>query len=218
MRIVMLGPPGSGKSTQGSFLAEKYQVPEISVGDMLRAEVQNQTDLGKKIKKIMDKGELVSDFIVLDRVQERINQPDCANGYLFDDFPRTLVQVGKMRERDIRVDLVVVLDVPDDVIIERFRTYERELAPAHGFHVVYNLPGHTEEISDEDRTIQEDEGVRLLRKQLHAYHSHTQPLVDYFYKWALFHDPDSPTFVRVDGTGEVEQVHNRIVEALGEEG
>lgn len=218
MRIVMLGPPGSGESTQGSFLAEKYQVPEISVGHMLQAEVQGQTEIGKKIKKTMDAGELVSDFIVLDMVQERIRQPDCANGYLFDDFPRTLVQVGKMRERDIRVDLVVVLDVPDEVIIERFEAHERDLAPAHGFHVVYNLPGHTEEIGDEGRAMGEDERVRLLRKQLHAYHSHTQPLVDYFYKWALFHDPDSPTFVRVDGTGEVEQVRNRIIEALGEGG
>ena len=217
MRIVMLGPPGAGKSTQGGFLAEKYQVPEISIGDMLQAEAQNQTDLGKKIKKTMDKGELVSDFIVLDMVQERIGQPDCANGYLFDDFPRTLVQVGKMRERDIRVDLVVVLDVPDDLIIERCKTYKPEFAPPHGFHVVYNLPGHTEEIGDEDHTVQEDDRVRLLRKQLQAYHSHTQPLVDYFYKWALFHDPDSPTFVRVDGTGDVEQVRNRIVEALGKE-
>lgn len=216
MRIVIIGPPGSGRSTQGRFLAEKYGVPQLSVADMLNAEVDNGTDVGRKIASTLDAGELVSDAIVLKLVRQRVSQPDCKDGYLFDDFPRTLVQAGKSKEQNVGVDIVVVLDVSDEVIVERFHARRQQPVSTHGYQVVRNVPGKEGSPESARRPADEPEGKRerLVRKHLEVYHSHSQPLVDYYYKWALLHDPDSPTFVRVDGSGSVEQVRERILEAL----
>jgi adenylate kinase len=216
MRIILLGPPGAGKGTQAAAICERYGIPQISTGDMLRAAVSAGTELGQQAKSIMDKGELVSDDIIIGLVQERIGEPDCENGFLLDGFPRTIAQADALREAGIDIDAVVEIEVADEQIIRRMSG--RRVHPASGrvYHVEFNPP---EVAGEDDETGQplvqrEDDREDVVRQRLETYHEQTEPLVGYYRKWHESGDDRAPRYVHVDGTGEVEEVRERLFEAL----
>lgn len=216
MRIILLGPPGAGKGTQAAYIAERYAIPQISTGDMLRAAVSAGTTLGKKAREVMDRGDLVSDDIIVGLVSERIADPDCENGFLFDGFPRTIAQADAVREAGIPIDAVVEIAVEDEEIIRRMSG--RRVHPASGrvYHVEFNPPtvaGHDDETGEplEQRA---DDQEDVVRQRLSTYHEQTRPLVDYYRNWADTGDTHAPRCVRVEGTGEVEDVRDRIFDAL----
>ena len=217
MRIILLGAPGAGKGTQAQFLKERFGIPQISTGDMLRAAVSAGTPLGIAAKKIMDAGQLVSDDIIIGLVKERIAEPDCSEGYLLDGFPRTIPQADAMREHGINVDFVVEIDVADEEIIQRLSG--RRVHPGSGrvYHLVNNPP-KTPDVDDEtgEALIQrEDDQEATVRKRLDVYHQQTRPLVNYYTRFALEGQPDSPKYVSVSGVGSMEQIKNKILDALG---
>lgn len=216
MRIILLGPPGAGKGTQAASVCERYGIPQISTGDMLRAAVSAGTELGRKAKDVMDRGELVSDDIIIGLVQERIAEPDCENGFLLDGFPRTIAQADALREAGIDIDAVVEIEVDDEQIIRRMSG--RRVHPTSGrvYHVEFNPP----EIAGEDDETGEplvqrdDDHEDVVRQRLNTYHEQTEPLVEYYRKWADSGDGRAPHYVHVDGDGEFEEVRERIFEAL----
>lgn len=217
MRIILLGPPGAGKGTQAAYLCEAYGVPQISTGDMLRAAVKAGTPLGLEAKKVMDAGGLVSDDIIIGLVKERIAQPDCANGFLFDGFPRTIAQADALKDESIKIDCVIEIKVDDEEIVSRMSG--RRVHPASGrvYHVEHNPPkvdGRDDE-TGEALVQRDDDKEETVRKRLQVYHEQTRPLVDYYSSWAASGDPDAPKYVSVDGTGSVDDVQSRIREAVG---
>lgn len=217
MRIILLGPPGAGKGTQAAFLCEAYGIPQISTGDMLRAAVKAGTPLGLEAKKVMDSGGLVSDDIILGLVKERIAEPDCANGFLFDGFPRTIAQADALKEEGIKIDHVVEIKVDDEEIVKRMSG--RRVHPASGrvYHVEYNppkVPGKDDE-TGEELVQRDDDKEQTVRKRLQVYHEQTRPLVDYYSQWAQSGEADAPQYVSVEGTGSVDDVQARIRNALG---
>jgi len=217
MRIILLGPPGAGKGTQAAYLCEAYGVPQISTGDMLRAAVKAGTPLGLEAKKVMDAGGLVSDDIIVGLVKERIAQPDCANGFLFDGFPRTIAQADALKEESIRIDCVIEIKVDDEEIVSRMSG--RRVHPASGrvYHVEHNPPqvdGRDDE-TGEPLVQRDDDKEETVRKRLQVYHEQTKPLVDYYSSWAASGDPVAPRYVSVEGTGSVDDVQSRIREAVG---
>lgn len=216
MRIILLGPPGAGKGTQAAAICERYGIPQISTGDMLRAAVSAGSELGQQAKSVMDKGELVSDDIIIGLVQERIEEPDCVNGFLLDGFPRTIAQADALREAGIDIDAVVEIEVADEQIIRRMSG--RRVHPASGrvYHVEFNPP---EVAGEDDETGQplvqrEDDREEVVRQRLETYHEQTEPLVGYYRKWHESGDDRAPRYVHVDGQGEVEDVRERLFEAL----
>jgi len=216
MRVILLGAPGAGKGTQAQFIKEKYNIPQISTGDMLRAAVKAGTDLGKKAKSVMDAGELVSDEIIIGIVKERVIDSDCANGYLLDGFPRTIPQADAMREHGIDVDYVLEIDVEDEEIIKRLEG--RRVHPNSGrvYHLVYNPPNN-EGVDDEtgEPLIQRVDDKRdTVQKRLNIYHDQTSPLITYYSDWAATAEEKAPKYVRVLGTGTVEQIKNKALESL----
>ncbi len=216
MRIILLGPPGAGKGTQAGYIAERYAIPQISTGDMLRAAVAAGTPLGQKAKAVMDRGDLVSDDIIVGLVQERIVEPDCENGFLFDGFPRTIAQAESTRQAGVPIDAVVEIDVPDEEIIHRMSG--RRVHPPSGrvYHVEFNPPevaGRDDE-TGEPLVQRDDDSEEIVRQRLETYHSQTAPLVQYYREWAEQGDPDAPRYIRVPGTGEVEDIRDRIYDAL----
>jgi len=216
MRLILLGGPGAGKGTQAQFLTERFNIPQISTGDMLRAAVEAGTPLGKKAKKVMDAGGLVSDDIIMGLIKERLQEPDCRNGYLFDGFPRTIAQAEAMRAEDIAVDYVVEIAVPDEEIIRRMSG--RRVHPASGrtYHVVFNPPKEEgkDDITGEPLVQRDDDKEETVRKRLEVYHQQTSPLIDYYTRWGQSEDPDAPAYVRVDGIGDVEEIKQKILAAL----
>ncbi|MDN3517911.1 adenylate kinase [Aquisalimonas lutea] len=216
MRIILLGPPGAGKGTQAGFICEHFGIPQISTGDMLRAAVKEGTPLGKEAEKIMSSGGLVSDDIILGVVKERIAKPDCANGFLFDGFPRTIGQAEAVREEAIPLDFVVEIRVDDEEIVQRMAG--RRVHPGSGrvYHVDHNpprVPGKDDD-TGEDLVQREDDREETVRKRLDVYHEQTRPLVEYYRKLADSGEPDAPRYVAVDGLGEVDEVRDRIISAL----
>ncbi|MET1253913.1 adenylate kinase [Aliikangiella maris] len=216
MRIILLGAPGAGKGTQAQFIKEKYNIPQISTGDMLRAAVNAGTPLGLKAKEVMDAGQLVSDDIIIGLVKERVAQADCANGYLLDGFPRTIPQADAMKENNIDVDYVVEIDVADAEIIKRLSG--RRVHPGSGrtYHVVYNPPKQ-EGIDDEtgEELIQRpDDTEATVKDRLAIYHQQTRPLVDYYSKWAEQGGEKAPQYVTVQGVGSLEEIKESILTAL----
>ncbi|MGW8270711.1 MAG: adenylate kinase, partial [Burkholderiales bacterium] len=191
MRIILLGPPGAGKGTQAAFLCERYHVPQISTGDMLRAAINAGTPLGQAAKKVMDKGQLVSDDIVLALVKERLRAPDCTGGYLFDGFPRTLAQAEAMREADLGVDFVLEIDVPDAEIIARMAGRRVHLASGRSYHVRFNPPkvADHDDVTGELLIQRDDDREETVRRRLQVYHAQTRPLIDYYEAWAARGDP-----------------------------
>lgn len=216
MRVILLGAPGAGKGTQAQFIIDQYNIPQISTGDMLRAAVKAGTELGKKAKVVMDAGELVSDDIIIGLVKERVSQPDCANGYLLDGFPRTIPQAEAMRENGIDVDYVVEIDVPDSEIINRLGG--RRVHPGSGrvYHVTYNPPkvADIDDVTGEPLVHREDDQADTVQKRLNVYHDQTSPLVAFYSSWADTGESGSPTYVKVRGSGSVDDIKQHISEAL----
>ncbi|MDA3868945.1 MAG: adenylate kinase [Gammaproteobacteria bacterium] len=216
MRLILLGGPGAGKGTQAGFISKKYNIPQISTGDMLRAAVKAGTELGKQAQKVMDAGGLVSDELILGLVKERIQQSDCANGFLFDGFPRTLAQADSLKEQGIDIDAVVEIDVDDNEIIHRMSG--RRVHPASGrtYHVDFNPPkvaGKDDE-TGEDLVQREDDQEDVVKKRLEVYHDQTEPLIEYYSKWADSGDANAPAYHKIAGIGSVEDIRDTIFKAL----
>ncbi len=217
MRLILLGPPGAGKGTQAKFITERFGIPQISTGDMLRAAVKAGTPLGIAAKKVMDAGQLVSDDIIIGLVQERLKQPDCAKGYLFDGFPRTIPQADALKSAHVALDRVLEIDVDDDEIIRRMSG--RRVHPASGrtYHIVFNppkVPGK-DDVTGEDLIQRDDDHEETVRKRLEVYRAQTRPLVDYYSRWAAGGDPAAPQYRRIVGTGPVEEITAKALAALG---
>jgi len=216
MRIILLGAPGAGKGTQASYIKEKFGIPQISTGDMLRAAVKAGTPLGMAAKKVMDAGGLVSDDIIIGLVKERIKDADCANGFLFDGFPRTIPQAEAMKDAGVGIDYVVEIDVDDAEIIKRMSG--RRVHPASGrtYHVIFNPPkvAGKDDTTGEDLIQREDDTEETVKKRLDVYHSQTKPLVDYYASWAASGKPGAPKHVRIPGVGSVEAIRDQVFAAL----
>ena len=216
MRLILLGPPGAGKGTQANFIREKFGIPQISTGDMLRAAVKAGTPLGIAAKKVMDAGQLVSDDIIIGLVKERLKQPDCARGYLFDGFPRTIPQAEAMKAAGVGIDCVLEIDVPDDEIITRMSG--RRVHPASGrtYHLKFNPPRveGRDDATGEPLVQRDDDREETVGKRLEVYRAQTRPLVDYYGKWAASGDAKAPRYRRISGTGAVDQIRDRALAAL----
>ena len=216
MRLILLGPPGAGKGTQANFIRERFAIPQISTGDMLRAAVKAGTPLGLAARKVIDAGQLVSDDIIVALVEERLGHGDCTKGYLFDGFPRTIPQAEAMRARDVRIDRVLEIDVADDEIITRMSG--RRVHPASGrtYHVKFNPPRveGKDDLTGEPLVQRDDDREETVRKRLEVYRAQTRPLVDYYGKWAASGDAKAPRYRRISGTGAVDQIRDRAFAAL----
>jgi adenylate kinase len=216
MRLILLGPPGAGKGTQATQICQKYGIPQISTGDMLRGAVKAGTPMGLAAKKVMDSGSLVSDDIIIALVKERIAQPDCVNGFLFDGFPRTIPQADAMKAAGVRLDAVLEIDVPDAAIIERMGGRRAHLPSGRTYHVTYNPPKveGKDDVTGEPLIQRDDDKEETVRKRLEVYHEQTRPLVDYYSKWAATGDAQAPRYARIDGTGGVDEITARAFAAL----
>ena len=218
MRLMLLGPPGAGKGTQAGFIKERFGIPQIATGDMLRAAVKAGTPLGIEAKKIMDAGKLVSDDIIVGLVRERLRQPDCARGYLLDGFPRTIPQAEALRSSGVALDYVVEIDVGEDDIIRRMSGRRTHPASGRSYHVQFNppkVPGK-DDVTGEPLVQREDDREETVRKRLEVYRRQTRPLVEYYSKWAAAGDRRAPRYVKIAGVGPVEEVRDRIFAALKE--
>ena len=217
MRLILLGAPGAGKGTQANHIKEKFGIPQISTGDMLRAAVKAGTPLGIAAKKIMDAGQLVSDDIIINLVKERIKDADCANGFLFDGFPRTISQAEAMKQAGVKLDYVVEIDVADSEIIQRMSGRRVHLASGRTYHVTFNPPkvAGKDDVTGEDLIQRPDDAEETVRKRLEVYHSQTKPLVDYYSNWAKSGDANAPKCVNVPGVGSVEAIRDKVFAALG---
>lgn len=217
MRVILLGGPGAGKGTQANYIKDKYNIPQISTGDMLRGAVKQGTPLGVAAKKVMDAGGLVSDEIILGLVKERIAQPDCSNGFLFDGFPRTIAQAEALKEQGVRIDAVVEIDVDDDEIIKRMSGRRVHLASGRTYHLVFNPPKQEgkDDVTGEDLIQRDDDQEETVRKRLAVYHEQTEPLIHYYSKWAAKGKKKSPKYIEIDGIGKVEEIRDAIFAALG---
>lgn len=214
MRIILLGAPGAGKGTQAQFIMNEYKIPQISTGDMLRAAIKAGTELGKQAKAVMDAGQLVSDDIMIGLVQERIQEDDCANGFLLDGFPRTIPQADAMQDVGIKIDYVLEFDVADDVIVERMAG--RRVHPGSGrvYHVQHNPPKqeNVDDVTGEELVIRDDDKEETVRKRLAIYHEQTEPLVDYYRSLAAQGEVKCE---KIDGTQKVDAIHQELKALLG---
>ena len=217
MRAILLGGPGAGKGTQATYITERYSIPQISTGDMLRAAVKAGTPLGIEAKKVMDAGQLVSDEIILGLVKERIQQDDCSNGFLFDGFPRTLAQADALKTQGVDIDFVVEIDVDDEEIIKRMSGRRAHLASGRTYHVIYNPPKveGKDDITGEDLVQRDDDKEDTVRERLRVYHDQTAPLIKYYSEWADSGEAKAPQYVKVDGIGKVDEIRDTIFSALG---
>jgi len=217
MRLILLGPPGAGKGTQADFIRERFHIPQISTGDMLRAAVKSGSPLGKAAKQVMDAGRLVADDIILGLVRERLKAADCQNGYLFDGFPRTLPQAQAMRDSGVDLDFVLEIDVGAEEIIQRLSG--RRVHPASGriYHLRFNPPKAPgkDDLTGEPLVQRNDDREDTVRKRLEVYQQQTRPLVDYYSKWAAQGDPRAPKYRRIRGLGSVTEIRDRVLAALG---
>jgi len=216
MRLILLGAPGAGKGTQAAFICQKFGIPQISTGDMLRAAVKAGTPLGIAAKRVMDSGALVSDDIIIGLVKERIAQADCANGFLFDGFPRTIPQADAMKAAGVKLDVVLEIDVPDEAIIERMSGRRSHPASGRTYHVRFNPPKVVgrDDLTGEELVQREDDKEDTVRKRLEVYKAQTRPLVAYYADWAATGDPQAPKYRKIDGTGSVDEITARALAAL----
>ncbi len=216
MRLILLGPPGAGKGTQANFIKEKFGIPQISTGDMLRAAVKAGTPLGIEAKKVMDAGGLVSDDIIIGLVKDRLQQPDCQGGYMFDGFPRTIPQADAMKDAGVPLDVVLEIDVPDAEIIERMSGRRVHVASGRTYHVKYNPPKveGKDDVTGEPLIQRDDDAEATVRKRLEVYHAQTKPLVEYYTRWAASGDAKAPRVCKISGLGSVEDITARAFEAL----
>lgn len=217
MRLILLGAPGAGKGTQAAFICQRYGIPQISTGDMLRAAVKAGTPLGLAAKQVMDAGGLVSDEIIIGLVKERIQQADCAKGFLFDGFPRTIPQADAMKAAGVKLDLVLEIDVPGEAIIERMSGRRSHPASGRTYHVKFNPPkvAGQDDVTGEPLVQRDDDKEETVRKRLEVYQAQTRPLVDYYSAWAATGDTAAPRYARIEGLGSVEEITARALAALG---
>jgi adenylate kinase len=217
MRVILLGGPGAGKGTQAAFITQRYGIPQISTGDMLRAAAKADTPLGLATKTVMDRGDLVSDDIIIGLVKQRIAQADCRSGFLFDGFPRTIPQAEAMKVSGVPLEHVVEIAVPDEIIVERMSGRRVHVASGRSYHVKLNPPKRdmVDDVTGEPLVQREDDREDTVKKRLRVYHQQTEPLVEYYSRWAAQGDRKAPRYHRVDGMGKVEEVRDRIFAALG---
>ena len=216
MRLILLGPPGAGKGTQSTFLTGHFGIPQISTGDMLRAAVKAGTPLGIAAKKIMDSGALVSDGIIIGLVEERLKLPDCAKGYLFDGFPRTIPQAEAMRDAKVAIDYVLEIDVPAEEIIVRMSGRRAHLASGRTSHVKFNPPkvAGRDDVTGEPLVQRDDDREETVKKRLDVYQAQTRPLVDFYGRWASAGAKGAPRYRKISGQGSVEAIRDRAIAAL----
>jgi adenylate kinase len=216
MKLILLGAPGAGKGTQAGFICERFGIPQISTGDMLRAAVKAGTPLGLEAKKVMDSGGLVSDDIIIGLVKERIAQSDCKNGFLFDGFPRTIPQADAMKAAGVKLDYVLEIDVPFDAIIERMSGRRVHVASGRTYHVRFNPPkvADKDDVTAEPLIQRDDDKEATVRKRLDVYDAQTRPLVDYYSQWASKDPQTAPKYRKIEGMGSVEDIKNRAIQAL----
>ncbi len=218
MRLILLGAPGAGKGTQANYIKEKYNIPQISTGDMLRAAIAAGTSLGLEAKKVMDAGGLVSDDIIIGLVKDRLKQPDCANGYLFDGFPRTTPQADAMKDAGVTIDYVLEINVPDEAIIDRMSG--RRVHPGSGrtYHVKFNPPKveGKDDVTGEDLVQRPDDKEETVKKRLSVYHEQTEVLLSYYGDWAKSGQPGAPKYRKIAGVGPVESIRDSAFAALSE--
>jgi adenylate kinase len=216
VRIILLGGPGAGKGTQADYIAEKFSIPQISTGNMLRAAISEGAPLGLQAQKVMEAGGLVSDDIILGLVKDRIAQDDCKNGFLFDGFPRTIAQAESLKIQNVNMDFVIEIHVNDDEIIKRMGG--RRVHPASGrtYHVVFNPPKAEgrDDLTHDTLIQRKDDEENTVRERLNVYHLQTQPLIEYYSQWADSDDPNAPNFVKANGTGQVTDIRDQILDAL----
>ncbi|MDR3481403.1 MAG: adenylate kinase [Burkholderiaceae bacterium] len=218
MRLILLGAPGAGKGTQATFIKEKYNIPQISTGDMLRAAVKAGTPLGLAAKQVMDAGGLVSDDIIIGLVKDRLKEPDCANGYLFDGFPRTVPQADAMKEAGVAIDYVLEIDVPDAAIIERMSGRRVHPASGRSYHIKFNPPKveGKDDATGEDLVQRPDDTEETVKKRLTVYHEQTKVLVGYYGDWAQSGQPGAPKYRKIAGVGPVETIRDSAFAVLVE--
>ncbi|NKI96717.1 adenylate kinase [Rhizobacter sp. SG703] len=216
MRLILLGAPGAGKGTQAAFICQKFGIPQISTGDMLRAAVKAGTPLGVAAKKVMDAGGLVSDDLIIGLVKERIAQPDCAKGFLFDGFPRTIPQADAMKAAGVKLDFVLEIDVPDAAIIERISGRRVHPASGRSYHLKFNPPKTTgrDDLTGDELIQRDDDKEETVKKRLEVYQKQTRPLVEYYAGWAATGDAAAPQYRKISGTGSVEEITSRALAAL----
>ena len=216
MRLILLGAPGAGKGTQAAFICQKYGIPQISTGDMLRAAVKDGTPLGLQAKSVMDAGALVSDDLIIDLVKERIAQADCANGFLFDGFPRTIPQADAMKAAGVKLDYVLEIDVPFADIIDRMSGRRSHPASGRIYHVKFNPPkvDGKDDVTGEDLVQRPDDAEDTVRKRLDVYSQQTRPLVDYYATWAKADPASAPRYRAISGVGSVDDITQRALAAL----
>lgn len=216
MRLILLGPPGAGKGTQANFIKEKFGIPQISTGDMLRAAVKAGTPLGVEAKKVMDAGGLVSDDIIIGLVKDRLKEEDCQAGYMFDGFPRTIPQAEAMKAAGVAIDFVLEIDVPDGDIIDRMSGRRVHMASGRTYHIKYNPPkvADRDDETGEPLIVRDDDREETVKKRLEVYHSQTKPLVDYYSRWAADKDAKAPKYRKISGQGQVEAITARAFDAL----
>ena len=218
MRLILLGAPGAGKGTQANFIKEKYNIPQISTGDMLRAAIKAGTEMGMAAKKVMDAGGLVSDDIMIGLVKDRLQASDCANGYLFDGFPRTIAQADAMKEAGINVDYVLEIDVPDEMIVERMSGRWSHPASGRSYHVKFNPPkvDQVDDITGEALVQRDDDQAETVKKRLAVYHTQTEVLLGYYNQWSDSGLAGAPKYRRISGIGPVDAIRDAAFAALSE--
>jgi len=218
MRLILLGAPGAGKGTQANYIKEKFNIPQISTGDMLRAAIKAGSELGLAAKKVMDAGQLVSDDIIIGLVKERLKETDCANGYLFDGFPRTIAQADAMKDSGVSIDYVLEIDVPDDLIVERMSGRRTHPASGRVYHTKFNPPkvADVDDVTGEPLVQRDDDKEETVLKRLSVYHNQTEVLLGYYNKWAQSGLPGAPKYRKISGVGPVEQVRDNAFAALSE--
>ncbi len=216
MRLILLGPPGAGKGTQAAFITRRFGIPQISTGDMLRTAIEAGTPIGVAAQKVMDAGSLVSDDIIIGLVMERLKRPDCAAGYLFDGFPRTIPQADAMKSAGVRIDYVLEIDVPDQEIIDRMGGRRVHLASGRSYHVRFNPPrvADRDDVTGEPLVQRDDDREETVRRRLAVYHSQTRPLIEYFNAWERTGDAAAPAYRRISGLGSVDEIAARAFDAL----
>jgi adenylate kinase len=216
MRLILLGAPGAGKGTQAKFICEKYGIPQISTGDMLRAAVKAGTAMGLAAKKVMDSGALVSDDIIIGLVKERLTQPDCANGYLFDGFPRTIPQAEAMKEAGVAIDYALEIAVPDEVIVSRMSGRRVHQPSGRTYHVQFNPPkvAGKDDVTGEDLIQRDDDREETVKTRLKVYHDQTEVLLGYYTEWSKSGRVGAPKYVRVDGVGNVDAITASVFAGL----
>lgn len=216
MRLILLGAPGAGKGTQATFIKEKFNIPQISTGDMLRAAVKAGTQLGLEAKKFMDAGGLVPDEVIIGLVKERIKDADCANGFLFDGFPRTIPQAEAMKNAGVAIDYVVEIDVPDEAIVERMSGRRSHPASGRTYHVKFNPPkvAGKDDVTGEELVQRDDDKEEVVLKRLQVYHDQTEQLIGYYSDWAKSGVSGAPQYVKVNGLGELNTIKEEIFAAL----